>query len=83
MDMKKGHNIAASKFIEKLETFARPIKTRKDLMNLALISTNNHVEIAEIISEALIELGISGIINIEESPNGLTNLIVIIDKNIN
>ena len=79
MDMKKGLNIAASKFIEKLETLARPIKTRKDLMNLALISTNNHIEIAEIISEALIELGVSGIINIEESPNGLTNLIVIIN----
>jgi len=76
MDMKKGLNIAASKFLDYLESLSKPIRTRKELMNLAMISTNNHVEISELISDALIELGVTGIISIEPSPNGLNQLIV-------
>ena len=78
MDIKRGMNIAAAKFIDRLEEFAKPIETRKDLMNLAMISTNNDFEISEVISTGLIELGVSGIINIEQSMNGFSELIVII-----
>jgi chaperonin GroEL (HSP60 family) len=74
--MKRGLNFAASKFLDYLESCSKPITRKDELFNLAMITTNNHQEISMIISEALITLGINGIINIEESNYGINQLIV-------
>ena len=76
IEMKRGLNFAAARFIEYLENCCKPVTKREELYNLALITTNNHEDISMIISEALITLGINGIINIEESNIGINQLIV-------
>ena len=75
--MKRRLNYAASRFLEYLEKCTKPITRKDELYNLAMITTNNSEDISLIISEALITLGIHGIINIEESNIGLNQLIVI------
>ena len=41
-----------------------------------MITTNKDSEISEIVTESLMKTGINGFLNIEESPTGLTQLLV-------
>lgn len=75
--MKRGLNYAAARFIEYLESVCKPITRKDELFSLAMITTNSNEEISMIVSEALITLGINGIINVEESNLGNNQLIVI------
>lgn len=79
IEMKRGLNFAASRFIEYLEKCTKPITRKEELYNLAMITTNNSEDISLIVAESLITLGIHGIINIEESNIGLNQLIVLIN----
>ncbi len=76
IEMQRGLNFAASKFIDYLESCTKPITRKEELYNLAMITTNNHEDISMIISEALITLGKNGIINVEDSNIGINQLIV-------
>jgi chaperonin GroEL len=76
IEMKRGLNFAAARFIDFLESCTKPVTRKEELYNLAMITTNNHEDISMIISEALITLGINGIINVEDSNIGLNQLIV-------
>lgn len=80
-DVKKGIEQAAKILLEFLEQIKRKITKKQDIHNLAMITTNKDKLISEIITEALIRTGLNGFLNIEESPTGLTELLVcIIEK---
>jgi chaperonin GroEL len=74
IEVKKGIEFAAKKMIEYLEEIKIKIKTHKDLFDLAMITTNQNVEISEIVSEALSKVGLKGLITLEESQTGNTQL---------
>lgn len=49
----------------------------KELLSVCWISSNNDENIAQIVSQAIQISGISGTVEIEESPNGLTEMEVV------
>jgi len=60
--------------IKYLEEIKFKISCHKDLFNLAMITTNQNLEISEIVSEALSKVGLKGLITLEESQTGSTQL---------
>jgi chaperonin GroEL len=76
LDIKKGIDQAANELIKELSNIKVFIKKKEDLYSLAMITTNKNIEISEIITEAVINLGITGIISLEESPSGENRLII-------
>lgn len=70
MDIKRGIDIASKIVIGKLKEKAIPIKSNKEIFNVAKISGNNDPVIGELISEAVEKVGHTGIIQTEDS---LTN----------
>lgn len=74
MEVKKGLEFASKKFLEYLEEKRATVKDKKDIYNLAMVTTNNNEEISDIVSKALEVSGNKAVINIEESQTGLTEL---------
>ncbi len=74
LEVKKGIQQASKSLIDYLEKTKSYVKTKQDLWNLAMITTNKNTEISEVISEALIQGGEKAIIQIEESQTGATHL---------
>lgn len=77
IDIKRGIELAGKIFLEFLEKTKRKVNKKEDLFNLAMITTNKDKIISEIITESLMKTGLNGFLNIEESPTGLTELLVI------
>jgi chaperonin GroEL len=76
LDIKKGIEHAADIFIKELSNIKVLVRNKEDLYSLAMITTNKDKEISQIVTEALINLGLSGIISLEESPTGESRLII-------
>ncbi len=77
IDIKKGIELAGKILIKFFDETKRKVTKKEDIFNLAMITTNKDKIISDIITESLIKTGLSGFINIEESPTGLTELLVI------
>lgn len=76
IDIRRGIEFAGKIFLEFLEKNKRKVSKRDDIFNLAMITTNKDKIISEIITESLFKTGLNGFVNIEESPTGLTDLLV-------
>jgi chaperonin GroEL len=74
LEVKKGIDMASKKLLEFFEEIKIEIKNKRELFNLAMITTNHNEEISKIVSEGLISVGPKGIIQIEESPTGNTEI---------
>jgi chaperonin GroEL len=70
MDVKRGIEFGSKSLINYLESIRTFIKTKKEIYDLAMITTNNNEEISDIISKALIESGKKIVVNLEESQSG-------------
>lgn len=66
MLMKRGIEKAVDDVVEKLKNASIPIKSKKDLQNVAAIAANNDDEIGKIIAEAMDKVGKDGVITVEE-----------------
>lgn len=77
LEVKKGIEIASNTFIQYLENMKKVIVNKKELHNLAMITTNRDTNVSDIVSEAIFQLGVDGLIEIEESPTGLTELLIL------
>jgi len=75
-EIKKGIEKCRDKIIEFLEEISIHPKDKKDLYNIALVSSNYNENIASIVSDALWEIGIDGIIEIEQGARGYNELFV-------
>ena len=73
IDVKKGIEFAGKVLLQFFEKTKKKINKREDIFNLAMITTNKD----KIITDSLIKTGLNGFLNIEESPTGLTELLVI------
>jgi len=66
MLMKRGIDKAVEDIVEKLKKMSIPVKSKKDLENVATIASNNDPEIGKIIAEAMDKVGKDGVITVEE-----------------
>ncbi len=66
MLMKRGMDKAVEEIVEKLQKMSIPIKTQKDMENVASIAANNDREIGQKIAEAMDKVGKDGVITVEE-----------------
>jgi chaperonin GroEL len=67
MEIKRGIDDATSIIIKELEKIAKPIKTSKEIEQVATISANNDASIGSMIAEAMDKVGKDGIITVEEA----------------
>jgi chaperonin GroEL len=66
MLMKRGMDQAVEDIVEKLKKMSIPVKSKKDMDNVATIASNNDTEIGRIIAEAMERVGKDGVITVEE-----------------
>jgi chaperonin GroEL len=66
MLMKRGIEKAVEDIVERVKKMSIPVKTKKDLENVASIASNNDVEIGRIIAEAMDKVGKDGVITVED-----------------
>src|SRR5262245_44521266 len=66
MLMKRGIEKAVDDVIEKLKGMSIPVKSKKDMENVAAVAANNDREIGRIIAEAMEKVGKDGVITVEE-----------------
>jgi chaperonin GroEL len=76
LDIKRGIDHSLNVFLKELDKNKVRIRNKTDLQNLAMITTNKNKEISEIVSEAILTLGVSSMISLEESPTGDNKLII-------
>jgi chaperonin GroEL len=57
---------AVDDIIEKLKKMSIPVKSKKDMENVASVASNNDTEIGRIIAEAMERVGKDGVITVEE-----------------
>src|SRR2546427_5091782 len=66
MLMKRGIEKAVEDIVEKLKKMSIPVKSKKDMENVASVASNNDAEIGRIIAEAMEKVGKDGVITVEE-----------------
>jgi chaperonin GroEL len=66
MLMKRGIERAVDDVVEKVKKMSIPVKTKKDMENVASVASNNDTEIGRIIAEAMDKVGKDGVITVEE-----------------
>jgi len=67
MDIKRGIDDAVDIVVKELQKIAKPIKTSKEIEQVATISANNDASIGAMIAEAMDRVGKDGIITVEEA----------------
>jgi chaperonin GroEL len=66
MLMKRGMDKAVDDIVERLKKMSIPVKSKKDMENVASVASNNDPEIGRIIAEAMEKVGKDGVITVEE-----------------
>jgi chaperonin GroEL len=66
MLMKRGMDRAVDDIVERLKKMSIPVKSKKDMENVASVASNNDPEIGRIIAEAMERVGKDGVITVEE-----------------
>jgi chaperonin GroEL len=66
MLMKRGMEKAVDDIIERLKKASIPVKSKRDMENVASVASNNDAEIGRIIAEAMERVGKDGVITVEE-----------------
>jgi chaperonin GroEL len=66
MLMKRGMDRAVEDIVERLKKMSIPVKSKRDMENVASVASNNDPEIGRIIAEAMERVGKDGVITVEE-----------------
>ena len=74
MDLKKGIDVAVESIVKELANIAKPIKTSKEIEQVATISANNDSEIGSMIASAMEKVGKDGIITVETAKGTETSV---------
>ncbi len=77
MEIKRGIDKAVEAIREDLKKLAKPIKGEKEIAQVGTISANNDHEIGDMLAKAMEKVGKEGVITVEESKTGLTELDVV------
>ena len=74
MVMKRGIRRAVDSAVALIKKKAREVKTKEDIKNIGTISSGNNEEVGQMIADAMDKIGEYGVITVEESKNGKTEL---------
>jgi len=77
MELKKGIEKAVNEITTHLKTLSKPIKDRKEIAQVATISSNGDKEIGEMIASAMEKVGKDGTITVEEGKTFETTVDVV------
>ncbi|MEI6243370.1 MAG: chaperonin GroEL, partial [Chlamydiota bacterium] len=77
MEIKKGIELAVAIVVEEIQKLSKPIKSNKEIAQVATISANGDTEIGEIIAKAMDRVGKDGTITIEEAKGFETTLDIV------
>jgi len=77
IEIKRGMDIATTAIIEELKKSSKDVSNHEEIRQVATISANGDASIGNIIAEAMDEVGIDGVITVEESKTAETTLEVV------
>ena len=85
VDFEKAHPVAIKRGLDKglkvvqqfLKDIAMPVTSEKEIENVCYVSTNFDKNIAEIVAKTLNTVGLDGVINMTESPIGITRFAMV------
>ena len=77
LDIKRGLDRGLALAVAELKSISRPVKTRKEKMQVATISAHNSELIGDLVADAMEKVGDEGVITVEESKTTETVLEVV------
>lgn len=77
MDVKRGIDITVEQIIEAIDRIAIPVEDKEKIKQVATISANSDSEIGNLIADALEQVGIEGVITVEEGKSADTTLTIV------
>lgn len=77
MDVKRGIDVTVEKIIETIDKIAIPVEDKEKIKQVATISANSDSEIGNLIADALEQVGIEGVITVEEGKSADTTLTIV------
>lgn len=77
MDVKHGIDAQVERLIEELDKSAIPVEDKEKIKQVATISANSDSEIGNLIADALEQVGIEGVITVEEGKSADTTLTIV------
>ena len=77
MALKRGIDKAVEVVVEGLKSFAKAVKDKKEVAQVATIAANNDAKIGDLIAEAMDKVGKDGVITVEEAKSMETTMEVV------
>jgi len=77
MEVKHGIDAQVERLIEELDKSAIPVEDKEKIKQVATISANSDSEIGNLIADALEQVGIEGVITVEEGKSADTTLTIV------
>jgi chaperonin GroEL len=77
MDLKRGVDVAVETVVGELQKASKPVKDHTEQEQIATISANGDARIGELIVEAMKQVGVDGVITVEEAKSTETELEVV------
>ena len=79
MDLKRGIDLAVARIIEGLKEISKPVDktSKKEIAQVGAISANNDYVIGDLIADAMMKVGIDGVITVEEAKGTETTIEVV------
>lgn len=77
MDVKRGIDTQVERLIEEIDKLAIPVEDKEKIKQVATISANSDSEIGNLIADALEQVGIEGVITVEEGKSADTTLTIV------
>lgn len=77
VDLKRGLDIGLRAAVEAVKSFSRPVRDRKEKVQIATISAHNDPVIGELVGDAVDKVGGEGVITVEEAKGTETEVEVV------
>lgn len=77
MDVKHGIDAQVERLIEEIDKSSIPVEDKEKIKQVATISANSDSEIGNLIADALEQVGIEGVITVEEGKSADTTLTIV------
>lgn len=77
MEVKRGIDAQVERLIEEIDKSAIPVEDKEKIKQVATISANSDSEIGNLIADALEQVGIEGVITVEEGKSADTTLTIV------
>lgn len=77
IDLKRGLDAALHVAVEAVQSFSRPVISRKEKAQIATISAHNDCELGELVADAMEKIGKEGVVSVEEAKGTETSLEVV------